>query len=1336
MKVPLNIDDLVEYLKDFNNESEVKFDIIERYFSNPDQKLTYKDQKIVVDLLFRRLLWFAENNIMKDNEIFIYTRFLDVKNPFYKRYPKSFCRLRTKYLKRFGDLKVLFNDTQGERKVFLLMMIAFCDRSFVSQNCSYFVQKEFLQSLPDYSDERYYSELAIILRYSLYSGCSSFLSSVSTRITKDNLKKYLCVFDVFTEEVQDLPNILEGYFENQGKDFIPEIFNISIEKHENWLPSPTFLFLCSRGLFDGSFYRRLNYPKDKDILKYMYANLNLEKNRELISTHLMQLTNIDQEFCKFCIDICFLVNRRSNSQIINSIYSALQPHSNEVIYDYVISMYLFISDSEVPRHVSSEIFMLNAIKTTNITSLGVDLSKYIIKMIENDDYNGLEMTINNGNMFLNDNIFNALVKKQTDPRLIYILSTSKCFLHNLLAYLRRVGISDHRMIENVKFMFNYLKGDDILEVQDFLWRYLYNNYRTDIKQLIIDFYANISAYTFENVVKHFIFSYSKYVFEKGSVNPCFDIIENFFDLINSQSDESYTGMFFELIDRFDITQQIKKNLPQNVKALYYTSHPPENFFTNKDDVEQFLGCMHLFDDNQKDKSFQVIIHKFLDIDSASLFEGSYEKVINITLSNIELIKGREHFKEFFHKIVDNMMEQKKTYLIQNLIDNPASLNFLDISEDFFIRAFSYTIYFDKKRFREVFDIKIDILNSVLEKGGACSVFYEVFCLYITERNKATVEILFKSLKCKDPGYWEVLSFYVSRSYLTEEETKLLKNIIIDECLNFGADSISNDFIFDIIYNLNDEEIYKVLCRRIIERARYKDSFDVNFALTCHERKNVFVGFINEGTQCFMNTAIQMLFRVTELVQKVFEYEGTDAFLVSLKRTFAFLALSDVKYISNKALMKSWFNENINLYSQQDVSEYIFAVFEILERELDKGVIDDLFSGEKVQILESIDKKNVQEVPEKFRDIFIFLKEPTNTLESCIANECETSNIGKIRFDGQEELEAVQIYKYTKLPKYLIVDICRFDKSGFKIMNQIELSSSFTLNDTEYSLLGIIIHRGDSLNYGHYFSCFHNTNNEWYLINDSNVKLIPFSKVNDQSDGTPYILLFIRSDIVVQELRIPKDLTEEVESYNKYTTYGKLLDVCQFQSFLDKDGENLTKNHIELILVCLEYDFEDMNRAHSRTLLNILQSHPEYEGRFHEIYLKRENDFQINNLVTVLMEKNEDFFVKYMTKKQGWVEQFLSYYRYRFSNHEKISEYIKKDDFLAKVFNEIIQNKVKIKIEYFGFFKDVNTTNNIVQYIIDSIDSIETNGQSLESLIAFANKVNRTELNSYIEKLKS
>lgn len=132
-------------------------------------------------------------------------------------------------------------------------------------------------------------------------------------------------------------------------------------------------------------------------------------------------------------------------------------------------------------------------------------------------------------------------------------------------------------------------------------------------------------------------------------------------------------------------------------------------------------------------------------------------------------------------------------------------------------------------------------------------------------------------------------------------------------------------------------------------------------------------------------------------------------------------------------------------------------------------------------------------------------------------------------------KATRTVKLSQTSDYFIVTLNRFhntNNQSKKIMNQLENIESINVTSGSYDLQVIVVHAGNSLNHGHYYSYVHHVANNWLVLNDdyvSTINLIDLMQnLKKFKDDTPYILFYRRQNLNNGEENIQLEAQIELE----------------------------------------------------------------------------------------------------------------------------------------------------------------------------------------------------------------
>ncbi|MCQ2821437.1 MAG: hypothetical protein MJ252_29605 [archaeon] len=190
----------------------------------------------------------------------------------------------------------------------------------------------------------------------------------------------------------------------------------------------------------------------------------------------------------------------------------------------------------------------------------------------------------------------------------------------------------------------------------------------------------------------------------------------------------------------------------------------------------------------------------------------------------------------------------------------------------------------------------------------------------------------------------------------------------------------------------------------------------------------------------------------------------------------------------------------------------------------KNYIDKIFQGEMISSITCGKCKNISTCKENFIDISLDVMD-SNNIYSSFAKYCEIEQLeGENQYYCEickEKRDSVKQLLFRKFPKILILHLKRFDNKQRKITKKIDFEREINLKDFYYHpegkerrkyifrLKAVLLHQGNSIYSGHYFSYVNVTGQEdWYCFNDTIVKRIDPSLVYDSK---PYILFYEKLD---------------------------------------------------------------------------------------------------------------------------------------------------------------------------------------------------------------------------------
>ena len=316
--------------------------------------------------------------------------------------------------------------------------------------------------------------------------------------------------------------------------------------------------------------------------------------------------------------------------------------------------------------------------------------------------------------------------------------------------------------------------------------------------------------------------------------------------------------------------------------------------------------------------------------------------------------------------------------------------------------------------------------------------------------------------------------------------------------------------------------------------------------------------------CFINSSVQ-LFALTGYAHHI---SGLQTFQEDQKICKALYDIYTGKEDSTKKLrqLMAFFTkkEYYDNRSQQDSVEFLEDLEAALFDEVGLNSIRDLHWGSEELTRHFLGNEDGRcpngHMPDSMNQEFLFLKLRVKyvnskvTIQSLIDQHfssnmdmeqikcgqcCQCSNQTPpivCTFSGNCEVKsAMEKCVFTMFPKYLFIQIIRWDKSGQKVDQFVQIAKELFISDScTYQPTAIISHEGESKDSGHYITHRKNENEEWICCNDTQITSSSLSEANSKNN---YIILFqmtekdVIPDSVVQDLLVNenegKDYTKNI-----------------------------------------------------------------------------------------------------------------------------------------------------------------------------------------------------------------
>ena len=316
-----------------------------------------------------------------------------------------------------------------------------------------------------------------------------------------------------------------------------------------------------------------------------------------------------------------------------------------------------------------------------------------------------------------------------------------------------------------------------------------------------------------------------------------------------------------------------------------------------------------------------------------------------------------------------------------------------------------------------------------------------------------------------------------------------------------------------------------------------------------------IGIQNNGNICYLNSVLQLLCNIPELIDKNYNNDKIYSNFLSVHHEM----LDDSSEITDDENMLdiNYFKkglENIHDIYKDNGQHDVHEVLNIILHHIHIGNAKDIsynnkndnktiigYPVQKIIIYaakkwyETLNKEGESNVTkylqgqirskitckkcwkeknnfEIFRDLSLPVEE-NNDIYDCIKNFCTTEEINGENsvFCDKCKIKTSVVKKISlwKLPKYLIIHFKKFNFQMEKINKNITfpLKNLKIYTDTEkekkYSLVGVIYHHGERCFYGHYTCCI-KYSNKWFHINDENITEIDKNKICNKH---AYLLLY-------------------------------------------------------------------------------------------------------------------------------------------------------------------------------------------------------------------------------------
>ena len=346
---------------------------------------------------------------------------------------------------------------------------------------------------------------------------------------------------------------------------------------------------------------------------------------------------------------------------------------------------------------------------------------------------------------------------------------------------------------------------------------------------------------------------------------------------------------------------------------------------------------------------------------------------------------------------------------------------------------------------------------------------------------------------------------------------------------------------------NDESDFPTTqLRSILTQIPIKDhNDDIEYDFVSDIAEKNFVGLVNQGTTCYLNTLLQILYNLPAFRLCVYTCTSHADMIRELQSLFCCLEYS--KYaVPTKKLTEAFGWSMKETIEQQDYHEFSNVFFDALKKALGSS-IQFLFQGRIRSFIRCRNISYSSETYDDFIDISLDVLH-SSTFESSMEFYLQRSTLtGDNKYDCGPEYrkqEADIGIEIVDLPRVLTFHLQRFlydAETGktIKINNEFKYRKTINMHPfvsetdihssqytKDYELFGVVAHNGTTES-GHYYAfirpyiCSNNKSikDRWYKFNDTSVEVSNDTEAIDGNFGGPkktysaYVLYYVRRDSI-------------------------------------------------------------------------------------------------------------------------------------------------------------------------------------------------------------------------------
>jgi ubiquitin C-terminal hydrolase len=290
-----------------------------------------------------------------------------------------------------------------------------------------------------------------------------------------------------------------------------------------------------------------------------------------------------------------------------------------------------------------------------------------------------------------------------------------------------------------------------------------------------------------------------------------------------------------------------------------------------------------------------------------------------------------------------------------------------------------------------------------------------------------------------------------------------------------------------------------------------------------ECKNQYIGLINEGMTCYMNSMLQTLNTIRYFKKAVFLTPSKKPSLLFALQKLFFEMSTNKSPVSN-SYFKNSFGWGRDVGSQQqDVQEFNMILSNSLEQNMKGTELEEafkyLFSGVASTIINCVHVNHKSIIDEDFMDIQLTVSGCRNLEESFDKYIEEEILEGENKYDAGKYFGkqiAKKGIKIKKFPNVLILQLKRFeydlernsmhkinDRFEFKEKIDLKLYAVYQDEDLVFCLHSVVVHSGKP-EMGHYYAFIKSDDDSlWIKFNDESVTAAEEFEVFENNFGGDY-----------------------------------------------------------------------------------------------------------------------------------------------------------------------------------------------------------------------------------------